>query len=248
MAAFNYNTNGENYVTIKDTAVQDENKIGIFKILFHELVGHCLLSKNEIKSSPRLNNYNSGLSFDKIRKDIQYDINFESLQNIEEFLKDETGSVKLNKNSRSLLVNYSRSKNSTDYFKMGEELVDTYLNDIEFKEISLPIGVETKKIGVELNEGVTEFLAIYMSTSDEEEFNDLIQNSPYYDYLMPFFDLDEKIISLHKDNSRGIYDCLYDARLTGQPYKIIRFLRDKTGITITPKELFALDFSKILGE
>ncbi|MBC7471983.1 MAG: hypothetical protein H7196_01825 [candidate division SR1 bacterium] len=39
---------------------------------------------------------------------------------------------------------------------------------------------------------------------------------------------------------------MYEARLTGQPYKIIKFLKEKTGIKITPKELFALDFSKIL--
>ncbi|MBC7471984.1 MAG: hypothetical protein H7196_01830 [candidate division SR1 bacterium] len=167
MAVFNYFTSGENYITIKDKTVEDEDKIGIIKTLFHELVGHCLLSKNVTKISPRLNNFNSGLSFDKRRKDLRYDINFDSLQNINEFLKDETGTVKLNDDSRSLLVNYSRSKNFKDYFEMGEELVGKYLNNVKFKGSSLPIGVETKKFGVELNEGVTEFLAIYMSASDE---------------------------------------------------------------------------------
>jgi hypothetical protein len=247
-AAFAISDIGQNYIAMNPSIVSKYNKLIIIKTLFHELVGHCMTSKNLSKFSNETSVRIRGLQF---RND-----------------RDIAPAPKISKENISVIANKLNSGTNKEVLSKQEELIITAL--VEVTGVSNRVALidainkyyddqknfisranrflnNTKNIGYKLNEGVAEYIAVNMTTTDIDERFDLIEESTYLEYILPLVDLGSHLLELNSANLQAWDDCLYDARLTGQPYKIIKFLKDKTGITITPKDLFDLDFSKILS-
>jgi hypothetical protein len=243
--SFSVNQEGVNFITIGKEFVLDSEKLLIIKTLFHELVGHCLSSKNLSKVGTNADLDNSGLSFDQFRNSRYIEINKARI--IEIVNKIGLNSKSLSKDDFKIINKFAEIAGAKDKFlaiyTLAESFEDYSLLIDELKESFNG----NKNIGRSLNEGVTDYLAINMTVDNDEQFWELVEKSGYEEYILPIVDMGSHLIKLDPANLQAWDDCLYDARLTGQPYKIIKFLKDKTGVSITPKELFALDFSKILG-
>jgi hypothetical protein len=240
-----------------------KKKNAIIKAVFHELVGHCLSSKNSRKVSENLEVRTVGLAFNSFKLSKYYEVTRKSFKDIQEKVAEQhaantisrilkmpqTSLLPLLSDEDIAIINAARI-----VLKMPDEddlfhLVRTISSNYEYYKKDIEEELNGKrKAGLILNEGVTDYLAINMTTDDEEERFELIEDSSYMQYILPIVNMGSYLIELDPANLQAWDDCLYDARLTGQPYKIIKFLKDKTGISINPKELFALDFSKILKE
>jgi hypothetical protein len=261
-AGFTTTTKGNNYVELSWQYITKKPKNAIIKAMFHELVGHCLSSKNSRKVSENLEVRTVGLAFTRFELSKYYEVTRKSFKDIQEKLAEQhaantiskilkmpqTSLLPLLSDEDIAIINAARivlkMPDEDDLFHLARTMssnYERYKKDIE-DELN-----GKRKAGLILSEGVTDYLAINMTTDDEDERFELIEDSSYAKYVLPIVDMGSHLLELNPANLQAWDDCLYDARLTGQPYKIIKFLKDKTGVSITPKELFSLDFSKILG-
>jgi hypothetical protein len=248
-AAYHSTEWGENYISISDMCITVSNELSIIKALFHELVGHCLSSKNLTKASDNLVVKTMGLSVLKFKEANYIKITKEKLASIQAKLNIDNDFELLDRDDKSIVENLVKITGFQDKSFIINYFVDNYDSSIHLlhflKNLRAAVnGID--RIGVPLNEGVTDYIAINMSIDNFDEFWELVDDSPYVDYILPLVNMQRHLMEIGVD-PQAWDDCLYDARLAGQPYKIIKFLKYKTGVSITPKELFALDFSKILG-
>jgi hypothetical protein len=238
---------GDSFVTLDVNFVADENKLAIKKTLFHELVGHCLSSKNLSKIGDNIEVNTRGLNFSRFRDSKKIVINKERMQDISYFLHSPEDMKFLHPYELRIIDKLSEISKIKDKFIAIKTLAHSW---DDFPAIANELKIffnGTKEIGLDLNEGVTDYIAINMTTENDDQFWELVEKSGNEESILPLINMGSHLIELNPANLQAWDDVLFDARLTGQPYKIIKFLKDKTGVSITPKELFALDFSKILG-
>jgi hypothetical protein len=245
--SFNTSGLGKSHIMLDVDFISKSSKLSIKQTLFHELIGHCLSSKNMTKFSDTQHVHTGGLKFSRTRWSELIPVNKEIVSIIAQKLRSHPDLDVLGEDELKIVNKLSEIFRTESKIAAIITLSDSY---DEFPSVTSELEDSlsgSKVIGEPLNEGVTDYLAINMTTDDSAERVQLLCASGYYDYVEPFYEMKEYLDDLKVENNAWD-DCLYSARLTGQPYKIIKFLKDKTGITITPKELFALDFRKILKE
>lgn len=236
---------GESYVQLNINKIAEMQDFEIRSLLFHEYFGHALTSKNILKKSDLLKMLHNGLSFTKVSgqadkisfdgdtlKDMMYTYNNGGLAKLEEL-------------ELQALKGLMKKTNHENLIEFLDQLTDN-LHLITEDSYYQVVTDNVNEIGKPLNEGVTEYLAIVLSADNQEELSTLLTDNPYEKYYDPIFDLVDHIENI----GQGIDDfnrVLFDARLEGSPKIIIDYIYEKTGLKIKPKELFNLDFSRVLN-
>jgi hypothetical protein len=246
-AGYRYNADGENYIYFTTEFVSVSSEMLIIKTLFHELIGHCLSSKNQIKFSDKLRVNSSGLNISRRRNDVNIEATEAMLTEIVKNLENGENGKNLSSEQTMILLNFSTNTGSNDYLALAKKLLEYYRTNNKNGKVKLPLGSNIRSIGTDLNEAITEILAIRFTTDDVQLQSELLSQSPDYKFILPLLTIKAYLECIEGGISSSWEDCLLQARLKSEPYKIIKFLKDKTGISITPNELFALDFRKILG-
>jgi hypothetical protein len=245
-----YTTNrqtGENYVSLNTDFFSRIEKIDIICLLFHEILGHAIHDKKITKFSN--NGYISthGLNFSKYRES-NISLEFEKIKKISNKLSLVSDKVALEREEELILQALKETLGDYSPYILFHTFISHYdeLKNQITDNLKRHTKIFKKSKGGMLNEGLTDYFACTFASNNIEEFLKLTMSSGYAGHIAKIVNLKNHLINFNFSDDKSFDQCLLDAQTTGQPYKIIKFLKDKTGISITPKELFDLDFSKIL--
>ena len=244
VGGFSMSQSGENEIMLRKDFIEKASELELTSLLLHEIIGHAITSKNQIKHGPNTRLVTSGLVNLKYTTNKPLNISRNILkQSLETIVMGGDLTAEQLYIFDSLEEYFDTSDKMTLISKAFDLIPDSVQGD-EFTDVKM--GLEQKIIGNPLNEGVTELMAILMCSDTPEQIEFLLKKTGYRRLVSKLIDVSQYLHSLNEDYEQQWIDCLQDAKMNGQPYKIIRFLQDKTGVFIKPKELFELDFSKIL--
>lgn len=107
---------------------------------------------------------------------------------------------------------------------------------------------EYKFMGTYLNEALVEAIANIIAFKNEEKYLESIDYSGYEDLIKPILNLMQILEKNEKGLAKEFFDLMVKTLKEGKPYLIMRFLNEKTGIILKPKEILTADFSIILDK
>ena len=245
----------DNYVSVHPQLLtQAPNKV--LAVMVHEVLGHGGFERYQVKQGERVSVLSRGLQTDK-----QTDIarSFDTAQQ-QEFARTVKGLPREQQTTVSRFYYQMKQQTPLDsetaaaagYLQTQLGLAShTELYQLMQENLTKP---ETKVLGRELNEAVTEFLSVLLaSKNDYVQRNLLSEMSGYRDTVRSLTILNRHLeenfelvkVALGQGEVNEFEFKLMTAKFEGSPGEIIKYLHDKTGVKLRPPELYALDFSRI---
>ena len=230
---------GDNFVVLQVRHIRQASEDRLTTTLVHEILGHALNSVNWLKQSDASDSNitvsQGGLSIDWQKVITQ---------------KDMLATV------YNLRLNHPLNhcqRDLADFVHtqlLGEEPTEPY--DTEAISAVLTERIEQKKLAVDseefgkgLNEGVTEILAIRATLSDPNRRQELYEDSPYKQYVVPLVRVGEALERLQTGLQEQWFDTLETAQCTGS-YKLLRdFLQTHGDSRVSPRTLASLRLDEV---
>lgn len=243
---------GDSYVTLNAEYVEKAEEVRIVKTLLHELVGHALNSYNESKVSEDRGSYRSGLRFSTETSPVKYTIHTPYIRHIQEILQNPEAQP-LGRDDRKILSFLQQSLELDSYEEVAgavayhlDQQDQKLLANNQQATLTLNLPRQEREVGLALNEGVTEYLAILMAADgDDEVANKLLSTSAYEDWVGEILALENYLVESTPTDVGEFSQCLWEAQRLGRPKLIQQFIEEKTGVRLSFQDIFQCDFDAL---